>query len=253
MVDVLTRPKPVPNYPDTSDADRPAWIPLDIVANWDPSPYAYQTPEEQMPGGGAHGVLMGYIYEVLEHFLRGRDLMLMLDMFMLYRDTSETGGIKRRISPDLLFLAAESPPPSAYDLDDRPAPVCLGEIVSPDSRQSDVETKRALYTALGVQRYFVIDALEAKGAVSDQVRIRVWYLGMEQRPDADGFLLLPELGVKVRPVESQVRFFELESSEPLPDAAAWARLTEELQADLEAKDREIENLKAELERLRGGA
>lgn len=208
-----------------------------------------------MPSGGAHGVIMGYIFAILEPFLKKRDLMLLLDIFMLYRDEN---GVKRRVGPDLVFTQLEEQEPSAYDLDDRQPPTCLGEIISPDSRTQDVEDKLAKYTALGIRRYFVVDALDENGLPSGSVSFRVWFLGMEQRPDENGFLLLPELGVKVLPKAEKIRFFELESSEPLPDAESWEALTKDLKADLEAKDRdlaarddEIARLKEELDRLRG--
>ncbi|MCP4702302.1 MAG: hypothetical protein GY862_36400 [Gammaproteobacteria bacterium] len=70
--------------PFESGADRPAWIPEEIIRDWDTSPYAYQTEEELMPGGGLHGQMWAYISELLRFPLKTRGLMLVFDSFMLY-------------------------------------------------------------------------------------------------------------------------------------------------------------------------
>src|SRR5438874_719025 len=87
----LCRPRRV------ATVERPGWIPPEITQGWDSDPYAYQTEEELMPAGGLHGQLLAYIMELLRHLLEERQLMLLLDVFLLYRDESHT---KQRIGPD---------------------------------------------------------------------------------------------------------------------------------------------------------
>ena len=77
MSTVLTRPPAV--------VDRPGWIPPEIADGWDTNPYAYQTEEELMPGGGLHGHILFSITRLLRGPLKARGLMLVLDT--LYADS----------------------------------------------------------------------------------------------------------------------------------------------------------------------
>jgi hypothetical protein len=103
---------------ETTPLDRPGWIPAQM-RYWDPNPYAYQTEEELMAAGGLHGQLLGYLMELLRVTWKQRGLMLLLDLFILYRDENN---IKQRVGPDLLLMPLRDPPPSAYDLDEEPPP-----------------------------------------------------------------------------------------------------------------------------------
>ena len=134
----------------TSQLDRPGWIPAEITHNWDTDPYAYQTEEELMPGGGLHGQLLAYLMELLRATLKARGLMLLMDTFMLYRDKQ---GIKQRIAPDLLLMPFRFPPPSAYDLDVEPPPLCVVEVTSTKSHFRDLQQKVPFYLGLGIPFY----------------------------------------------------------------------------------------------------
>ena len=151
--------------------DRPGWIPPEIKEGWDTNPYAYQTEEELMPAGGLHGQLLAYIVELLRGPLKARGLMLLPDTFVLYRDRR---GVKQRIAPDGLVMAAEFPPPSAYDLDERPPPLAMLEVTSPKIHQSDLERKVLFYGKLGIATYVVIDAITARGRLRERIQLRGW-------------------------------------------------------------------------------
>jgi Uma2 family endonuclease len=185
--------------PATAPAlDRPGWIPAHIRHNWDPNPYAYQTEEELMPAGGLHGQLLGYLMELLPTVLKQRGLMLLLDVFILYRDEVN---VKRRIGPDLLLIPLRDPPPSAYDLDDEPPPLCVIEVTSPKSHRADLERKAPFYAGLGIPTYLVIDAITSRGTPRQQIGLSAWRMvaGQSQpmAPDAGGRLLLPEMGLRI--------------------------------------------------------
>ena len=79
--------------PELEFTERPAWIPPEIGSDWDPNPYAYQTEEELMPAGGLHGKILAY---VMRDFLERRELMLLMDTFMFYRDEEGPSGASRR-------------------------------------------------------------------------------------------------------------------------------------------------------------
>ncbi len=164
---------------DVSVLDRPAWIPDHIRENWDPDPYAYQTEEELMPAGGPHGVFMSYVGELLRSHLKPKGLMLLFDVFLLFRNKK---GIKDRKSPDLLLTEYRDPALNAYDLDKQPVPEFVGEITSPSSRESDKSDKMKFWTKLGVRTYLLIDALDDDGNIKKKVTMRVWRNGNGARP-----------------------------------------------------------------------
>jgi Uma2 family endonuclease len=259
--------------PRVVTVDRPGWIPPEITQGWDADPYAYQTEEELMPAGGLHGQLLAYIMELLRHLLEARQLMLLMDVFLLYRDESHT---KQRIGPDLLLMPYRFPPPSAYDLDVAMPPLCLMEVTSPDSHLRDLEAKAAFYVGLGVPTYLVIDAITPRGQLRKKIELHLWRLvdgqPRELLPEADGGFVLPEMGFKVLTEGQRIRFIDLATGAVALDSGelrtgleaerrarlqeSEARLQEsearlqEHEARLKA-EAEVARLQAELKKLRG--
>ena len=221
--------------------DRPGWIPPEIADNWDPNPYAYQTEEELMPAGGLHGYLLTYVVELLRHGLEARGLMLLADIFLLYRDES---GIKKRIGPDLLLMPFRFPPPSAYDLDDEPPPLVVVELTSPRSRLTDLENKATFYLGLGIPTYLVIDAVTPGGRLRQQVALHLWRAveGQPQKiqPDAQEGALLPEMGLKIVAQGQRIRFVDVNTGEFLLDAGQLLAALREAEARAEAEARRAE-------------
>ncbi|MFN8490750.1 MAG: Uma2 family endonuclease [Caldilineaceae bacterium] len=277
-----------PTYPisaeraDRAKPDRPGWIPMEIVADWDENPYAYQTEEESMPAGGLHGQLLAYIVELLRHHLKTRGLMFLIDVFLLYRDEVQ---IKRRIAPDLLLMPFRFPLPSAYDLDVEPPPLFVAEVTSPDSHLADLEDKAPFYLDLGISTYLVIDAITPSNQMRKQIELHLWRLvdGAPQTvaPDTEGGFALPELGFRVLAEGQRLQFIDLVTDEVALDtselsaalaAERRARLVEQRarlveqsarlnaeraqQAEREARlkaEAEIARLLAEVKKLRGEA
>jgi Uma2 family endonuclease len=202
--------------------ERPGWIPADILFDWDTNPYAYQTEEELMPEGGPHGQLSAYIYELLRSYLSEKDLMLLIDTFMLYRDKQ---GIKQRIAPDLLLMPLNFPAPSSYDMDVEPTPLCLVEITSPNSHKKDLEDNVSLYMdLLEVPTYLVIDAISPKGKLRDPIELHLWRKINKQvqkmAPDRSGYFALPQMGLKVGVQGQKIVFVDKASGEILLDTTA---------------------------------
>ena len=140
MIDVLTTRD---QNTSSDEVDRPAWIPFNIVADWNPCPYAYQTEEELMSHGPLHDDLMTLISSVLPLHLSKFGLKLWKDLFLLYRDDS---GLKCRTGPDMLLASIDQElTAGAWDLDSLPVPEFVGEITSPESVFQDLEIKRHLY------------------------------------------------------------------------------------------------------------
>ncbi len=202
-----------------SQLDRPDWIPDYITEGWDPSPYAYQTEEEAMPAGGLHGHILAYIAEVLRYPLKKRNLMLLIDVFLLYRHKK---GKKKRIGPDLLLMPYRAPPPSAYDLDTEDPPLLVVEVTSPDSRGTDLQKKAPLYLGFGIPIYFVIDAITTSGKPRSQIGLHLWRevdgQPVKISPDPENGLLLPEMGLSVSAQGQTLKFVDAETNEILFDS-----------------------------------
>lgn len=252
---------PHPQFPE-----RPGWIPAAIIQDWDPDPYAYQTEEEMMPGGGLHGQLLAYIVELVRHVLAQRGLMFLIDTFLLYRDEA---GIKQRIAPDLLLMPRRFPPPSAYDLDDEPPPRFVVEVTSPSSHVTDLEDKVPFYLGLGIASYLVIDAITPSNRLRRRINLQLWRNsnGQPQRiePDEDDGFALPEVGLRIFTEGQEIFFVDLVTGETLLDSSqlqnALASERRERLAEREARlaeqaarrkaEAELAQLREELRKLRG--
>ncbi|MCP4349432.1 MAG: Uma2 family endonuclease [Desulfobacterales bacterium] len=231
--------------------DRPAWIPPYITHDWDTDPYAYQTEEELMPAGGPHGKLLGYLMEILRSFTESHGQMLLMDVFMLYRDKN---GIKRRVAPDLLLMPFHPIPPSAYDLDEEPPPLGVVEVTSPKSRLNDMKKKVSFYTGLGIPAYLVIDAVTSQGRPRKETDLYLWrkIKGRARiiQPDAEGYLVMPEMNLKVKARGNQLIFADSVTGELLHDTwqlKQYAKADRKRAAEAE-KTAEAERKKAEAER-----
>ncbi len=180
-----------------------------------------------MPAGGPHGQLLGYFMEIMRDFLEARNLMLLMDVFMLYRGSR---GIKRRIGPDILLMPHRPTVPYAYDLDIDPPPACIGEITSPDSRLKDLEKKVGFYLNLNIPAYFVIDSIRPGRKLRDSINLYLWRKTggriRQEPPDADGYLPLPEMHVKLKASGRRLILVDYATDEILPDAGRHRQLTE---------------------------
>ncbi|MCP4698184.1 MAG: Uma2 family endonuclease [Gammaproteobacteria bacterium] len=208
--------------------DRPGWIPPEITHGWDTCPYAYQTEEELMPAGGTHGDVLPYIKELLRAILEKRKLRLLMDVFMLYRDEL---GVKRRVSPDLLLMPWRSSPPSAYDLDVEPPPLCVAEVTSPKSRKQDLGDKVSFYEQWDIPTYLVIDVITSTGKLRKQIGLHVWRrIGgrlRKMRADTEGALALPEMKLKILAHGQQLYFVDPVTRKTLFDAKQWQECFQE--------------------------
>ncbi len=234
--------------PFESGADRPAWIPGEIMRDWDTSPYAYQTEEELMPAGGLHGEILTYLAELLRVPLKARDLKLLFDVFMLYRDAQ---GVKQRIGPDSLLMPFSSPTPASYDLDIRPPPPFVMEIVSPGSRDKDLEDNVSFYMGLGIPAYLAVEAVAPGNQLREQIELHLWrkISGWQHamRPDADKWHALPEMGLDIRAQGQSLSFRDSLTGELLLDSEQLSTALEKQRqrAEAEAKRAEAEAKRAE--------
>ncbi|MDM8557202.1 Uma2 family endonuclease [Candidatus Parabeggiatoa sp. HSG14] len=238
--------------------DRPGWIPPEITANWNIDPYAYQTEEETMPQGGPHGQLSGYLYELLHSYLEKRGLMLLLDSFLFYRDQYN---IKQRIGPDLLLMPLRKPVPSSYDLDTEISPPsCIIEITSPESHHKDLDKNIVLYSSLGISTYLVIDAIiPHKDELREQIELHVFkeISGklIEKNPNKEGYLILPEMGLKIKAEGQKIILVDKLTGDVLFD---MAKLKDVLEVEItlaktEAQRADVAEQRVEAEAQRANA
>jgi hypothetical protein len=191
-----------PTY-DIFRRDRPGWIPEWVGDDWDPHPYAYQTDEELMPAGHYHGLYIQMLAEMLRPVIERLGLRLFIDVFIFYRDWE---GRKQRIAPDALVApAVDSGSEESlhkYDLDDEPLPLCAIAVISPGSREADSHGKRLFYAGLGIQEYLLLDVEDDDERLLPQIGVSLWRMDggvqLPVAPDAEGFLLLESLGVRLR-------------------------------------------------------
>lgn len=167
-----------------------------------------------MPQGLLHQLLNQFIAEVLIPHLRKKGIVILMDMFVLYRDE---GLIRRRIAPDLMLDLNDQPLASdSWDLDMRPVPVVVGEITSPASRKDDFESNRKIYESIGVETYFLIDGLNEKGEESGFIEVHLWRKGKQVAADSNGFLDIPELQIKAAAKsEAELQIVDRETLKPL--------------------------------------
>ncbi|MCP4353198.1 MAG: hypothetical protein GY795_47715 [Desulfobacterales bacterium] len=226
--------------------DRPGWIPAEITYDWDTNPYAYQTEEELMPAGGLHGQILAYLMEILRDSLGKKELMLLMDTFMMYRDMR---GIKQRVAPDLLLMPYRDFPPSSYDLDIEPSPLGVIEVTSPKSHLKDLKDNVPFYMGLGIPTYLAVDAITPKPRLREQIRLCMWRnrrgQGVRVQPDSEGYLLFPEMDIKVKAVGQRLIFSDNITGELLLDSVQLNLFLEE-----ERQKTEQERQRADEERQR---
>ena len=204
-----------------------------------------------MPGGGLHGQLLAYLMELLRATLKTRGLMLLMDTFMLYRDKQ---GIKQRIASDLLLMPFCFPPPSAYDLDVEPPPLCVVEVTSTKSHLRDLQQKVPFYLGLGIPFYLAIDAITTRAQLRKQIELHGWRLVDNQPcridPAADGSLALPAMGLRIRAMGQRIMFSDEVTGELLCDSEQLNAALQAEQQALQAERQALRAAEAEIARLR---
>jgi Uma2 family endonuclease len=252
-----------PTY-DLFRPDRPGWIPEWVGDDWDPSPFAYQTREELMPAGRFHNLYLQTLAEILKPLLVRLKLIIAIDTFLIYRDWE---GRRQRVAPDVLIAAAidgdEWQRSGAYYLDDEPLPSCVIEITSPKSALADLNNKRLFYAWLGIHEYLALDVVQSEDPelLRDQIGVYLWRLidgvPVAVPPDAEGFVLLESIGVRLRVDGRRLLLHVAETGEILHTVIELTALRVEAeQARVEAEQRatsaetELARLREELARLR---
>lgn len=104
------------------------------------------------PASLEHQIVDGFLYKILSEFVEQKSLGIVLSNPFLMRLSSRPSGRE----PDVLYVAEENRHRLTPTYLDGPADL-LVEIISPESRKRDTETKRGEYEAGGVREYWLLD------------------------------------------------------------------------------------------------
>jgi hypothetical protein len=196
--------------------------------------------------------------EVLRYSLKQRNLMPLMDTFMLYRDHN---GTKRRIAPDLQLIPLRPLNSSlkSYDLDFEPPPYCVVEVVSPESKDKDLNKNVGLYVDyLQIPTYLVIDVMMLQD--KPHLTLHLWRLqggrAVKMLPDAEGKFFLPEAGLNIVAKGERFVFTDAYTGEDVFDAEQLYTIKQQLEhqlrlaearAEAEAEMRRAAEAKAKFE------
>jgi len=186
-----------------------------------------------------------YLREALkDHFRNAPQIYVAGNMLLYY----EEGNLAACVAPDVFVVhGVAKRERRIYRLwEEGQPPAVVVEITSRGSRLEDLGTKRAVYAMLGVREYFLYDPLGEY--LRPPLQGYLLQEGEYQRlsPGGEGELTSQELGVELRLEAGRLRVVDPTTGERLLTPA-------EAQAARRAAEAELEQLRAELARLRGEA
>jgi Uma2 family endonuclease len=201
--------------------------------------------------------LLGLVSALDEHFRADPQVYVSGNLMFYY----EEGLPSSVVSPDVFVVRGVAKGRRRiYKLwEEQVPPALVIELSSRSTRLEDSGNKKALYAMLGVQEYYLFDPLEEylRPPLQGFRLERGEYLRLE--PAADGALFSAALGLWLRREGSHLALFDAETNARLlsPPEQQAARLAAEQQAaealaQASALATEVERLRAEIERLRGG-
>ena len=179
--------------------------------------------------------------QMLRLFLMNRkDVYLASDLIVYY----EEGNPNRRFAPDLMIcFGAENKMRRTYKLwEEKVVPQVIVEVVSKETWQKDVTTKRRLYEKLGVAEYYVIDP-EYKYLPSPLFAYRLEFGELVRQAVENKRIFSQALGLELVDTSEDFRFFNPATQTFLPTVEELSQINENILS-------ENERLKAELARLK---
>ena len=182
---------------------------------------------------------------ILEQMLRlflmnKKDVYLASDLIVYH----EEGNPNRRFAPDLMIcFGVENKKRRTYKLwEEKVVPQVIIEIVSKETWQKDVTTKRRLYERLGVAEYYIVDP-EYKYLPTPLLAYRLEFGELVRQAIYDKRIFSPLLSLELVDTGADFRLFNPETKEFLPTSE-----------DLQTKNNDLQNklkqLEAELARLK---
>jgi Uma2 family endonuclease len=218
---------------------------MDRIRTRDRQIYYPESDGKPMAETDVHIDALIYLREALKDHFRDAPQMYVAGNMLLYY---EEGNPRACVAPDVFVVQGVAKGERrTYKLwEEGQAPAVVFEITSRKTRMEDLRTKRGVYARLGVREYFMYDPL-----------------GEYLQPPLQGYRLqegeyrpMPPMGAGQLP--SQVLGLELRLEAGrlrVVDPATGERLLTpaEAQAARRAAEAELEQVRAEMARLRGGA
>jgi len=218
---------------------------MDVSTTAEKQIYYPETDGKPMAETDVHIDVLIYLREALkDHFREAPQVYVAGNMLLYY----EEGNPAACVAPDVFVVQGVAKRERCtYRLwEEGQPPAVVFEITSRGTRLEDLGTKRALYAMLGVQEYFLYDPLrEYLRPPLQGYRLQE---GEYQRlpSGGEGELVSQVLGIELRVEAGCLRVVDLATGERLLTPA-------EAQTARRAAEAELERLRAELARLRGGA
>lgn len=230
-------------------------------------PIEYVTWDAEPMETSLHMVALATTVLVLRAYFRDRpDVYPIGSIFWFY----EEGNPKARKCPDIMVVRGADPGRGMRDSwkswEERADPCFILELTSRKTANEDIGNKKDLYHRLGVREYFLFDPT-GELLEDSLLGYRLIDGAYELLPPADdGGLLSSELGLRFVPEGPSLALFEFHTGQRLLDLPGlqdevkrWRRHAiqgEQAERDLKRQnaelERRIQELKAELDRLRAG-
>ncbi|MFN8491732.1 MAG: Uma2 family endonuclease [Caldilineaceae bacterium] len=200
-----------------------------------------------MAQGPLHDLWSRVLAVMLQAYLAASGWLILHDVFVRWGQA----GV-RPLAPDITAIRGGKMPPKgekSYLVGrDGPLPEFVVEITSEETRSADLEAKKALYAALGIKEYLIIDLLPDTGDTWQLLGYRLankpYYT--ELAPDAEGGLSFATVGLRFIVVEQRIEVYELATGQRLLNneeanlrAEAEARARTELESKLRAMEAKL--------------
>ncbi len=159
-------------------------------------------------------VQISILEQTLRLFLMDRqNVYIASDLIVYY----EEGNPNRRFAPDLMVcFGAENKMRRTYKLwEEKIVPQVIIEVVSKETWQKDVTTKRRLYEKLGVEEYYVIDP-EYKYLTQPILSYRLEFGEFVRVSVQNNRIFSEALNLEIVNTGEDFRFFDVEKGEFIP-------------------------------------
>jgi Uma2 family endonuclease len=199
---------------------------------------------------GIHVKAILWLYFVLrQRFGNREDIYVAANMYLYYVE----GQPKKRRSPDVMVakgVKGNHERRSFKTWVEGVVPSCIFEITSKETAKEDFRQKKPLYQRLRVREYFLFDPLDEY--LSRQL-IGYRLVGKKFKrikPRADGSLLSKELGVRIYPEGILLGIYDAKTGVKVLNPEEIFELKKEGERKLEEERKKVEELQAELARLK---
>ncbi len=175
-------------------------------------------------------IQISILEQMLRLFLMNKNDVYLASDLIVYH---EEGNPNRRFAPDLMVCyGVENKKRRTYKLwEEKIVPQVIIEIVSKETWQKDVTTKRRLYERLGVAEYYIVDP-EYKYLPTPLLAYRLEFGELVRQAIYDKRIFSPLLGLELVDTGADFRLFNPETKEFLPTSEDLQNKVQQLEAEL---------------------